>query len=159
MANASFVLDTTVASLKGQLSALVPEIEPVILRLQTELFDPVSKFHLSPNSVLVFCGNKFVLGPLREQENIRDSDSGYPTNTAKCTDSPRISIWSVSRQVTEAIELVSETKSTIRNPVLIHCLFRTDCEIYVTSEETILIHWVVDLVVAVVVGCSSIHRA
>lgn len=41
VANASFVLDTTVASLKGQLNALVPEIEPVIVRLQKELFDPV----------------------------------------------------------------------------------------------------------------------
>ncbi|KAG4066956.1 hypothetical protein HA402_007704 [Bradysia odoriphaga] len=45
VSNASFILDATVASLKGQLSALVPDIEPVISRLQKELFEPV----LSPN--------------------------------------------------------------------------------------------------------------
>lgn len=46
LANAAFVLEPTVAALKGQLSTLIPEIEPVIARLQKELFEPVNIFYL-----------------------------------------------------------------------------------------------------------------
>jgi len=39
--NAAFVLEPTVAALKGQLNSLIPDIQPVIERLQKELFEPV----------------------------------------------------------------------------------------------------------------------
>lgn len=44
--NAAFVLEPTVAALKGPLNTLIPEIEQVNDRLQKELFEPVSSLLL-----------------------------------------------------------------------------------------------------------------